>query len=64
MPNKGLTAGDLIDACYMYAINGKNLTKTDLKREIGRLELDDMFWIPNKCRTYGSDCNKNKNLII
>lgn len=46
MPNKALTAGYLIDACYMYAINGKNLTKTDLKREIGRLELDDMFWIP------------------
>ena len=45
MPNKGLTAGDLIDECYMYVINIKNLTKTDLKREIGRLDLDDMFSI-------------------
>ena len=45
MPNKGLTAGDLIDECYMSAINGKNQTKNRPKRQIVRLDLDDMFSI-------------------
>jgi len=43
VPSKGLTAGNLIDACYMYVVNGKNLTKIDLKRDMGRLEFDDTF---------------------
>lgn len=43
MPKKSQTAAEFTDEPYMPAIRRKLLTKTDLKREKMRLELDDMF---------------------